>query len=85
MDPENNNLKANIKMEINSEELDSTSNIDDYSKRMHNQTTSIGRYCRNCQQKIVDQTNGPVEETMSRLGLTPPEEVFFNFFLSFYK
>lgn len=38
------------------------------------------KYCRNCEKQISFSQINPIEETMSRLGLTPPEDVCtFNF------
>lgn len=38
-----------------------------------------GKQCRNCENTIIDQSNSCIEENTSRLGLTPPDEVCFNF------
>lgn len=48
--------------------------IKEYSPKEY---TLSEKQCRNCENVIMNQINGLIEENMSRLGLTPPDEVYF--------
>lgn len=48
-----------------------TANADD----LHNGKN--GKRCRNCEHQIAPVLTPPIEESMSRLGLTPPDDVSF--------
>lgn len=68
-------LQSKIKTEVEDVEIHiETSELEKCSIIKDEISESI-KHCRNCEQQISLTQTTPIEETMSRLGLTPPEDV----------
>lgn len=68
-----NNFQSEFKTEIKDDEIESVET--GICNIIKNELENNIKYCRNCEKKILLSQTNLIEETMSRLGLTPPDDV----------